>query len=267
MKKKHPEHVNLERWLVSYADFITLLFAFFVVMYAISMQDLAKVKMAAQSIRDAFGSGGDVGVVGLDGQGGGETMNQFDTANPPQGRILDMPAGKVNVSADPDPELKTLKEKLEETVSLELGVTSASDRMHMLFDSRGLVVRLAVTDFFEPGGIEVVADLRPLLDRVGRVLATTPRLIRVEGHADPSEERLLAARREKGGTGPATGWELSAARASWVVRYWLSRFAFDPTRIGAAGYSHYRPLRESGTEWSKGANRRIEIVILNNEYR
>ncbi|HTL11741.1 MAG TPA: flagellar motor protein MotB [Bdellovibrionota bacterium] len=268
MKKKHPEHANHERWLVSYADFITLLFAFFVVMYAISIQDMAKLKSAAQSIRDAFGNGGDVGVVGLEGQGGGDTVNPFEVHNPPQGRVLDLPAGKVNVSADPDPELKDIKEKLEESVSLELGVTSLSDKVQMVFDSRGLVVRLAVADFFDEGRVDVVPDLRPLLDRVGRVLATTTRLIRVEGHTELGEEKWLEAQKKAGHPSPyATGWELSAARGAWVARYWISRFGFDPSHVGVAGYSHFRPIHEGGGDWAKGTNRRIEIIVLNNNYR
>lgn len=258
MKKKHPEHVNLERWLVSYADFITLLFAFFVVMYAISQADMAKFKAVAGSMKAAFHSGTEGGAMPLNGAAGGDTVNQFDSPNPAGGgRIQDMPAGKTNTAADPDPSLQEVRELLEESISLEVGAVNSSDALQMAYDSRGLVLRLAVNDFFDPGEIEPRQDLRPLLDRIGRVLATTKRLIRVEGHTDQSEDNM------KGTVG---SWELSAARAAWVVRYWLKRFDVDPRRIGIAGYAHFRPIGDSRTEMGRGRNRRIEVIVLNNKY-
>src|SRR5262249_9421236 len=139
MRKKHPEHVNLERWLVSYADFITLLFAFFVIMYAISQADVSKFKQVAQSIRAAFSAAGPVGMVDLGGNAGGNTANPFESEEVPGGRIINLPAGKTNTAADKDSELQETKELLEESISLELGVTDISDKVQMQFDSRGLV--------------------------------------------------------------------------------------------------------------------------------
>src|SRR3954471_6502124 len=129
MRKKHPEHVNLERWLISYADFITLLFAFFVIMYAISQADIAKFKKVSASLKAAFSSGAPAGTVELEGASGGETVAPFEDLTKPAGRPQDLPAGKTNTAADPDPGLQSLKELLEETISLELGVTDLSDTM------------------------------------------------------------------------------------------------------------------------------------------
>ncbi len=257
MKKKHPEHVNLERWLVSYADFITLLFAFFVIMYAISQADISKFKKVSQSIKAAFSAAGPVGMIDLGGASGGNTANPLDTIEPPGGRVMNLPAGKTNTASDPDPQLQEIKELLEETISLELGVTDLSEKMQMNFDSRGLVVRLAAKDFFDQGEVEVKPDLQPMLDRIGRVISRSKRLIRVEGHTDPSEAKTQ---------GFTSDWELSAARAAWVIKYWLKRFEFDPKRLGAAGYSHFRPLSLSKNEWAKASNRRVEIIVLNNQY-
>src|ERR1041385_5492844 len=135
MKKKHPEHVNLERWLVSYADFITLLFAFFVIMYAMSQSDMAKFRKVTESLHRVFSSGPS-GMVNLGGVPGGSTINQFDNVETPGGRVMDLPAGKANTAADPDPQLQEVKELLEETVSLELGATEVSDQLQLQFDSR-----------------------------------------------------------------------------------------------------------------------------------
>ena len=257
MKKKHPEHVNLERWLVSYADFITLLFAFFVIMYAISQADVSKFKKVSASIKAAFEAAGPAGMVDLGGNAGGTTANPFDTMDTQQGRIINMPAGKTNTASDPDPELQSMKELLEETISLELGATEISDKVQMTYDSRGLVIRLAAKDFYDSGSVEVRPDMQPILDRIGKVIASTNRLVRIEGHTDPSESKTEMY---------PTDWELSAARAAWAVRYWVKRFNLDPKKIGAAGYAHFRPLSEGTDPASQAKNRRIEVIVLNNTY-
>ena len=258
MKKRKHEHVNLERWLVSYADFITLLFAFFVVMYAISQADLSKFRKVAAGMSKAFnGDSGGAGAVQSDGNAGGNTVNLMDQVQPPGGRVLDMPAGKTNTQTDANDDLQKTKELLEESISLETGVTEMSDKMQILYDSRGLIVRLAVKDFFPEGEVEVPQDLRPLLEKIGRVLNKNKRLIRIEGHTDSSEAKT---------PGFPSDWELSASRAAWVARYWIARLGMDPRRVAIAGYGHFRPLTQSKEEWFRGGNRRIEILVLNNRY-
>ncbi len=253
MRKKHPEHVNLERWLVSYADFITLLFAFFVIMYAMSQADMVKFKKFTDGIHKAF-AGGPIGMVDVGGSSGGKTASPFEVLEAVGGKVLNMPAGKTNTAADPDPQLQEVREKLEEAVSLELGTADTSETLHMQFDSRGLIVRIATKDFFDEGSSEIRPDLRPILDRIGRIFTKTKRLIRVEGHTDPYE------------VSEAKGWELSAARAAWVAKYWIHRFDLDPTRIGVSGYSGYRPLAVGDEPWNRAKNRRVEFIILNSSY-
>lgn len=257
MKKKHPDHVNLERWLVSYADFVTLLFATFVMLFAMSQTNSAKVAAVAASVRKAFGAAGPVGMIDMGGSSGGDTANPFDTMDSPEGRIHNLPAGKTNTAADPDPELQEIKELLEESISLELGVTETSEKLQLEFDSRGLVVRLATKDFFDQGQVEARQDMRPILDRIGRLLARNKRLIRLEGHTDPSESATKDW---------PSDWELSAARSAWVAKYWIKRFDFDPKRLGVAGYSHFRTLSQGKEPWDRAQNRRVEILILNNRY-
>jgi chemotaxis protein MotB len=258
VRKKHPEHVNLERWLVSYADFITLLFAFFVIMYAISQADVSKFKKVSASLKSAFEPAGPSSMMSVSSAtGGGNTANPFDTIDSQTGRVINMPAGKTNTAAEPDSDLQNMKDKLEESISLELGSTDISDKVQMSYDSQGLVVRLAAKDFYEPGDVRIRMDMQPILDKIGAILASTKKLVRIEGHTDPSEASSEIY---------PTDWELSAARAAWAVRYFVKRFDIDPSRIGAAGYSHFRPLSEGASEKSKAKNRRIEIIILNNSY-
>lgn len=256
MRKKHPEHVNLERWLVSYADFITLLFAFFVILYATSKADSAKMKSAVKSIQSAFGAG-PVGMIDLGGASGGNTANPFEQIEAPGGRIENLPAGKTNTAADRDPALQEVRELLEETISLELGSTEVSDKLQMQFDSRGLIVRIATKDFFDENKTEPRNDLKPILDRIGRVLSKTNRLIRLEGHADKNEAQV---------EGFSNSWEFSASRSAWIAQYWIKRFGIDPSHLGVAGYSYYRPLTEGKEPWVRSKNRRVEIIVLNNQY-
>jgi chemotaxis protein MotB len=194
------------------------------------------------------------------GGSGGQTANPFEAPEIPGGRVNDMPAGKTNTAADPDPELQEMKELLEESVSLEMGSTESDNKLQMQFDSRGLIVRLAVKDFFDEGEVEVQPDLRPVLERIGRIVMKTRHLVRIEGHTDKAEASIAPK------SGYASDWELSAARASWVVKYWVKRFDLDPSKIGIAGYSHHRPLASGDDQWSRSKNRRIEVIILNNTY-
>jgi len=256
MRKKHAEHVNLERWLVSYADFITLLFAFFVVMYALSEANKSKFEKVSVSVRAAFGSG-PAGMIEVGGNSGGPTLNPFENIDSASGRALDMPAGKVNTAADPEPSLQEMKELLEESISFELGSTEISERLQMQFDSRGLVVRVSAKNFYDAGAIEPKVDLRPILDRMGRVISQTKHHVRFEGHSDRSEQLP---------EGFTSDWEFSAARAAWVAKYWMKKFNLHPDQVGVAGYSHFRPLSEGSSPMDHAKNRRVEIIILNNQY-
>src|SRR5688572_16893249 len=98
MKKKHPEHVNLERWLVSYADFITLLFAFFVVMYAMANQDKAKVKQITEAIERTFR-----GPSTMIDMGSGKSVNVFSNPGTPYGQVIDTVTGRSNAKPEMTP--------------------------------------------------------------------------------------------------------------------------------------------------------------------
>lgn len=268
-RKKHGDHANHERWLVSYADFITLLFAFFVVMYALSMENLAKVKAAAESIRKAFG-----GPASVNGINAGKGSAMID----PRCETRISPFDSSPAGLDPSGELAKMQGQFREAASLESGSPDLAESLDMHVDRRGLVVRLSARDFFAKGEVKVRTDLLPLLDRIGRVLAGTSRQFRVEGFADSGER--------KPGPGYASDWELSAGRAAWVAKYWIARYEIDPARVGVGGYGHHRPLppgpaapesgagaptvvtaakptRPGASEWARAQERRVEIVILN----
>jgi chemotaxis protein MotB len=239
-RKKHAEHENSERWLVSYADLVTLLFALFVILYAESKADIDKLKKVQQSMREAF-------------DGISETHSQSQPSESPTG----MPNGSSNESSNhlASP-FSQMKDAIQDSLKLETGVADVGDKVELSEDDRGLVVRLAARDFFDDGGIEARADLRPLLDRIAKILAPIPNSIRVEGFTDIEEDMPNSNAR------PNEGWDLSAARAAWVVKYWVKRWGMDPARLSAAGNSHFHPLTQRKDDYSRGRNRRVEIIIL-----
>ncbi len=247
--KKHPEHVNLERWLVSYADFITLLFAFFVILYATSKTDAQKLKAVAESIKAAFSAD----FVDQAGRSGGKTLNMFQEELPSGGLMMDMPMGKSNIRAADYEELKRLADILEESISYELGASDFAEKLQIIYDDRGLVVRLSAKDFFEPGSAQVKPDAMPILNQMAKILKTVKRNIRVEGHTDNSKISSEYF---------PSNWELSTSRAAWIVRFLIIKHSFNPKQLSASGYAEFHPIAPNETETGKAKNRRVEIIVL-----
>lgn len=249
MPKKSHEHSNHERWLVSYADFITLLFAFFVILYASSNRDNDKLKKVGESIEKAFGGSSMQG-----NMSGGNAIAPFDPNTMQGGGALDLPTANKNQKTQD--ELKKLGEELEQTVILELGKKPDDEKMQIFMDERGLVVRLMANDFFLASEAHVRKEALPVLDKMAKILKTAPEHIRIEGHTDSS--KLISENY-------ASNWELSTARATWVVRYLIKKFDFDPMRLEAAGLAEYHPIAPNDTEQGRAKNRRIEIIVLSKE--
>ncbi len=249
MPKKSTEHANNERWLVSYADFITLLFAFFVILYASSNRDSEKLKKVGESIEKAFGGSAMQG-----NTSGGSSIAPFDPASQMGGGAIDLP--NPNTKPKTQEELKKLSEELEQTVILELGKKPEDEKMQIFMDERGLVVRLMANDFFLPSEASVRKEAIPVLDRMAKILKTENHQIRIEGHTDSS--KLI-------NENYASNWELSTARATWVVRYLIKKFEFDPMRLEAAGLAEFHPIAPNDTEQGRAKNRRVEIIVLAKE--
>ena len=248
MKKKHPEHVNLERWLVSYADFITLLFAFFVVMYAMANQDKAKIKQIVESIEKSF-----FGASGMIDMGTGKTINTLSNPMSIQGRILDMPMGRTNAQKIDVPDLEKIARRIEESIAYQFQTTDLNDHLEMVYDDRGLVIRLTASKLYSPGQIGVNIKNLLLIDKITGVILDTKRLIRVEGHSDAEDA--------KANKKYPTKWEISTGRAAWIVRYMAKKFKFPERRLSAAGYGDAHPISSPKTEDGRARNRRIEIVV------
>jgi chemotaxis protein MotB len=223
---------------------VTLLFALFVALYALSLRDLNQVKLAAQSIRQAFGG------PAMPHPGSGTRLNPFRQAGP-DGECAPSDEGGAEAKA----ELGRMKDDIIETARIGTESADLGATLDAAVERRGLVIKLSAKDFFAPGEAAVRKDLQPLLDRIGRVVASSRRPVRIEGHTDSSEERS---------PGYASDWELSSARASWVARYWIARFKLDPGRVGVGGYGHYQPLPHDGaqSDAARALNRRIDVIVL-----
>ncbi|MFQ3548304.1 MAG: OmpA family protein [Armatimonadota bacterium] len=222
------EKENLERWLLTYADLITLLMAFFIMLYSMSVLNLAKFRQAAYSIRTGFS-----GV--MSGQGIGDAEVVAAPLSPIDGDGAGVP-WKV---------IKPIKSFIDKQNDKKVSIGE---------DERGIVVRVSSDEMlFSPGRAAIRPEAKALLDEVAKMIEQVPNFIRVEGHtcAQPTNNDEFSS-----------NWELSTARATNVLRYLVERKNLDPWRFSAAGYGSIRPVATNSTEEGRRKNRRVEIVIL-----
>lgn len=249
-KKKHPEHENLERWLVSYADFITLLFATFVVLYALAQVDATDFAKLEESLKNAFSQGGAL----FDGQPA--VMDGSDSIFDQQQANSFIPSLMLEYIS-PKYEEESFKE-IEETIE-ELTKAGELDGITSKMTDKGLLLSFDDKYLFAPGSAYLDKNAKKLLDKVGVLICKKFVLhsMRVEGHTDSSPMSNVQY---------PSNWELSGARASSVVRYMINRFKFAPSLFSAIGYADTRPL-ETAISPKDPANRRVEILILKNKYK
>jgi len=246
-KKKHPEHVNHERWLVSYADFITLLFAFFVVLFASGQSDKRKALQLAHSMQSAFDHNGIF-------DPHSRTPPISDDPNAMQNAVPSPLTLPVPSLAQPDAteKAKLAEEHIREVVRAQIAQHRMSDGIISVHASPdGLVVSLREAGFFASGSAEVRSESLELLNSIATALPNQP--MRVEGHTDNVPIHTAQF---------ATNWELSTARAATITRLLLGEHVVDPKLISAAGYAEFRPVADNATEQGRAENRRVDIVLL-----
>lgn len=233
-KKKHPEHVNHERWLVSYADFITLLFAFFVVLFASGQSDKRKQSQMAAAMTTAF-----------------SPVSLFE----PHAKRPSLNEGAAAPIPAPVPSLTPIEQaiprlrKVLADKTLLAGLPKGSLTMHMT--SEGLVISLQEAGFFASGSSVVQPRSLAVLAQLAAALPAGPK--RVEGHTDnvPIHNAQFT-----------TNWELSSVRATTIARYLLDHGAANPIQLSAAGYAEFHPVATNTTEEGRARNRRVDIILL-----
>ncbi len=248
-KPKHPEHENLERWLVSYSDFITLLFATFVVLYALAQTDVNDFAKLQESLKYAFSQN-----ALMDGQQ--SIMDGRDSMFDQQQANSFIPSLMLEYIS-PKYEEESFRE-IEETIE-ELKKAGELDGITSKMTDKGLLLTFDDKYLFAPASAYLDKGAKKLLDKVGVLICKKFVLhaMRVEGHTDSDPIKS---------TQYPSNWELSSARASSVVRYLIDRFKFSPSLFSAIGYADTRPL-ESAISPKDPANRRVEILILKNKYK
>lgn len=273
-KKKHAEHANHERWLVSYADFITLLFAFFVVLFSSSQVDRSKTNKMALAIEAAFSrfsifskGGGNLSLISTDGTPNTTMSTVIPGA---EGSPIFMPPAvlgddmgiivpelgdpSLNQGAGmPTSEEEALRRAKQDIFSLlnskKVEGASMAEVNHTM---QGLVITLNDDVLFSSGSDHLTPASAEVLKEIGEIIRHMPNQVRINGHTDN--------KRGKGAFG--SNWELSGARATQLVKWFLSNFNMDPSRFAAVGYGEFRPLASNDTEEGRRQNRRVEIVLL-----
>ncbi len=231
-KKKHPEHVNHERWLVSYADFITLLFAFFVVMFAVSQVDSKKMGRFTESFSKA---------VGID------LFSEMGSSLVAAGEKPTSMEGSEESSSSLPAEIEQIRAKLaqlEEDHEIPQGVQVLTHR-------RELILRLSENLLFDVGDDSLHDPARKAINIIAQELARRDVDVRIEGHTDTRPIHTTRFR---------SNWDLSTARSTAVVAEFLSG-GMPPVRISAAGYAEFHPVASNDTDEGRRQNRRVDIVV------
>ncbi len=221
-----------DRWIISYADFVTLLFAFFTTLYAASTVDVAKLSGVAEGMQTAFDTPA-VPATSLDGVAGGSGREVLQHS----GEVLDAQIAYVRSQ-----------------VETELDEAIRAGQVEINRDRRGLIISIPETGAFPVGSDDLSPALEQVMARLAQALERLPNAIRIEGHTD--DVPIHTARF-------ASNWDLSAARAIRVVEILMARDAVSPARLSVAGYGEYRPRVSNTTDGGRSRNRRVDIVILN----
>ncbi len=248
-RKSVDDSEDTGRWLLTYSDLITLLLAFFVVMYSMSRIDAKKFGRMSENLQGAFHSEDDKGrasagesVLGLGELKVGRLKSVAQHLRSSLGTAKD----RVSLGGQIVPLIRP------DSTAGESGF-SATEPISMEINQRGLVIHVVESALFESGQAVLKPGALAMLDRIAEEIKDLPNQIRVEGHTD---NRPIATARFP------SNWELSSARATAVVRYLIDKHGFSPEKLSALGFGEYRPLAPNDSDDNRAKNRRVDIVIL-----
>ncbi len=251
-RRREAAHENHERWLVSYADFITLLFAFFVMMFSSTQADKAKAKAVSDSVKEALEHGQfSAAISTVLGRGRHEARKAPITNDPTDARenptLPPLPPGP-RPPADLTKSMTTLQLGLESEIK--------SGKVQLKMTPRGLIISLREAAFFSSGDDTVQAASFPILGKICEVIDGVSNPLRLEGHTDAIPIHTPRFR---------SNWELSTARAIATMELMRTRFGIDPQRMAVAGYAENAPTDTNDTEEGRAHNRRVDLVVLSAE--
>lgn len=241
-RRRVEEHTSHERWLVSYADFITLLFAFFVVLFASAFRDNHAIVTVSHAIHKGFDSMGalpneNVVVYSLEPM----AVTNAKQQNPQAGSSVTR-----TVTA---PDLEQLQQQLRSAMGSEL----KSREVELRVTPEGFVISLKELGFFDSGQADLLPGAGDKIRKIAAILSKHNLDLRVEGHSDdqPIHNGLFRS-----------NWDLSTARAMSVLTLMVDEGGFDPRRISVAGYGQYHPIADNGTAEGRRMNRRVDLVVV-----
>ncbi len=263
LKKEPEKHANHERWLVSYGDFVTLLFALFVTLFAMSQTDKKRVEEVAASLRESFG-------YSTQAAAGQRGVLQSQDIKPipavkPEMAVIPMvnkmpPAGPRQGGGEKGRGKGKAEEKefreIQSAIEAYLIKHGAQNKVTLGVTRRGLVVSLKEAGFFDSGSAVIKSSGYQLLNTIIEAMAQYSNPIRVEGHTDnvPISTPLFPS-----------NWELSVGRATNVLRYIQKNYDVDPGTLSATGYGEFKPTADNATADGRSKNRRVDIVLLSGE--
>ncbi len=271
-KVKHPEHANHERWLVSYADFITLLFAFFVVMFATSHADKDKQKVVSAAVKDAINEGSFVTTVaGFLGKSKDNQDIHLREAKPYEGapkepekpekkdqkkEAAEKPPEKAPEKAKPNAAQAAVVELLPSFQALtgDLEREIADGKLDVSLEPRGLVVSMKEAAFFPAASDGINREAYPIIEKVADSIRKLKNPVRLEGHTDAIPIRSKRF---------PNNWTLAAARSIAMLELLEKKFGINRANMAVAGYADTVPIADNKTAEGRAKNRRVDIIILN----
>jgi chemotaxis protein MotB len=247
-KAKPEEHANHERWLVSYSDFITLMFAFFVVMFASSQSDRSRAKQVSDSVAKALTEGRVSAVVSavlggtVDDKGVGNAMKKG-----PGGSKTELPKVSKDdlMVVDLLPSMQYLDQQLKQEI--------ASGKLQIRLEARGLIVSLTEAAFFGIGDDAVNPAAYSSIGKIADAIKRLPNSVRLEGNTDSIPIHNSRFR---------NNWELSSARAIAMLQLLTTQFGVSEYQLAVVGYADTHPIEDNDTEEHRLHNRRVDVVIL-----
>ncbi|WP_152446611.1 flagellar motor protein MotS [Bacillus sp. THAF10] len=244
-RRKHEEDKGAPKWMVTFSDLFMLVLVFFILLFSMSQIDLVKFKAVAESFKQVNFLDYHPSAVPFEHPT--DFSVETETTNNQKEETVSMDAAESE---------KKLQELLSEVQDF-LEANDLEDVVVANRTERGIVLVLEEKVLFETAEARILPIAHPFLDKVGMLLAKLPNLVKIEGHTD---NRPISTEKYP------SNWELSAARASSVIRYLIEEHSLDPERFVAVGYGDTRPIVQNSSNENYQKNRRVEIVISDPQY-
>jgi chemotaxis protein MotB len=244
--RPRKSQVSQDRWLVSYADFITMLFALFVVLFAFAKNDQKKQVQVSAAIDTAFRS---LGIFSESARQPNDKTNSASSADKAAMPMNIVMGEDVLAPAQVKSDLENMRRELTQTLSNQVATHTVSIQM----GRDGLIISLREAGFFDSGSAVPKPETLPTLRKIAASLGRTSYDLRIEGHTDNIPIHTAEF---------DSNWELSAARAISIARLVIGLKAIPPDRISAAGYAEFHPVASDDTAEGRAENRRVDLVVL-----